>query len=98
MKRIVVAAALLLFAGSALAEDAKALFGQKCAVCHGKGGKGDSPMGQKLGVTDLTQTKLKHEEIEKVISEGRGKMTAYKGKLTDAQISELAKFIEAGLK
>jgi cytochrome c6 len=98
MKRIVVAAALLLFAGSALAEDAKALFQQKCAVCHGKGGKGDTPMGQKLGIADLTQTKMKHEQIEKVISDGKGKMTGYKGKLSDAQISELAKFIEGGLK
>lgn len=97
MKRLVVALVVLGLAGAASAEDAKALFAQKCAVCHGKEGKGDSPMGQKMSVPDLAKAKLSAADAEKVIANGKGKMTAYKGKLTDAQIKELAELVH-GLK
>jgi cytochrome c6 len=95
-----IAAALALFVGlavPALAEDAPALFAQKCAVCHGKDGKG-SPAGLKLGAKDLSATKLSAEEMEKVIAGGRGKMAAYQGKLTGEQIAALARFVKDGLK
>ncbi len=96
MKRLVVALALLALAGAASAEDAKALFAQKCAACHGADGKG-SPVGQKMGAPDLTKAKLPAAEAEKIIANGKGKMAAYKGKLTDAQIKGLGAYV-AGLK
>ena len=74
------------------------MFQKKCAVCHGKDGKGTTPMGQKLGLKDLTQTTATEGEITKVITDGRGKMTPFKGKLTDAEIAAVAKFVKAGLK
>ena len=55
-------------------------------------------MAKKLGVKDLTVTKLLVAEIEKVIQNGRGKMTPWKGKLSDAEIGALAKFVAGGLK
>jgi cytochrome c6 len=98
MTRIAAALALLVgLAGTAAAQDSAALFGQKCAVCHGKDGKG-APAGLKLGAKDLSATKLSAEEIQKVIAGGRGKMAAYQGKLTDAQIADLARFVKGGLK
>jgi cytochrome c6 len=98
MTRAAAALALLLgLAGPAAAEDAGALFAQKCAVCHGKDGKG-SPAGLKLGAKDLSVTRLSAAEMEKVIGGGRGKMAAYQGKLTGEQIAELARFVKGGLK
>jgi cytochrome c6 len=97
MSRIAAALALFLLAGTAAAQDAGALFAQRCAVCHGKDGKG-APAGLKLGAKDLSATKLSAAEIEKVIAGGRGKMAAYQGKLTDAQIGDLARFVKGGLK
>jgi cytochrome c6 len=97
MKRILVALAVLALSGAASAEDAKALFAQKCAACHGKEGKADTPMAKTMGAPDLTKAKLSAADAEKIIANGKGKMVAYKGKLTDAQIKELAAFV-AGLK
>jgi cytochrome c6 len=93
------AAFALFLAGTARAEEAAAVFGQKCAACHGKDGKGHVKMGEKLGVKDLTASKLSAAEIEKVIAEGRPpKMTPYRGKISDAEIKALAAYVKGGLK
>ena len=98
-KTIVVALLAVLAAPAALAADgAAATFQAKCAACHGKDGKGQSDMAKKLGVKDLTATKLSAADIEKTIASGKGKMTPFKGKLSDAEISGLAKYVAGGLK
>jgi mono/diheme cytochrome c family protein len=97
MKRLLVAAALLATATTASA-DGKTLFGAKCAACHGADGKGQTTMGKKLGVKDLTVTKLTAAEMEALIGAGRGKMTPFAGKLTPAEIKDVATFVKGGLK
>ncbi len=97
MKRTLLALAILAFAGAARAEAAGELFQKKCSVCHGKDGKG-SPAGLKMGAKDLTVTKLSEPAIEEVVTNGRGKMPANKGKLTEPEVKELAKFVKGGLK
>ncbi len=102
MKRIaavLAAAAALSFAAPARAEDGKALFAQKCAVCHGPEGKGDSPMGKKLGVKDLTALKTTHDDVVAVLNAGKPpKMMAFKGKLTPEQIDAVATYTANGMK
>ena len=99
MKKTLAAALLsLLLAPPALAAGPADTFQAKCAACHGKDGKGQSDMAKKLGVKDLTATKLPVAEIEKVIANGKGKMTPWKGKLADAEISALARYVAGGLK
>jgi cytochrome c6 len=101
MKRIALALATLatLAAGTARADAAAAdLFQKKCAVCHGKDGKASTPMAQKLGASDLTAVKGSEADIAKVIADGKGKMTPFKGKLSDGEIQSLAKFVKAGMK
>ncbi len=98
-KMLAVALLSLMVTPAALAADgAAATFQAKCAACHGKDGKGQSDMAKKLGVKDLTVTKLPAAEVEKVIANGKGKMTPFKGKLSDAEIAGLAKYIAGGLK
>jgi cytochrome c6 len=97
MKRILFAFVALTFAGTALAADAAALFAAKCAACHGKDGKGTA-VGQKMGAHDITALKEGEAEIVAVISNGKGKMSAYKDKLSQDEIKALAKFVKAGLK
>jgi mono/diheme cytochrome c family protein len=99
MKRIlagaVFAAVVLGFSGTAMAQGAAAdMFEKKCASCHGKDGKGQTKMGEKLGIADLTKVKISAAEAEKVISEGNTekKMPAYKGKITDDEIKQLAQY------
>ena len=36
------------------AQDGPTLFKTKCAVCHGADGKGETPMGKKLNIRDLS--------------------------------------------
>ena len=98
MKLLAAALLSLLVAPATLAAGPADTFQAKCAACHGKDGKGQSDMAKKLGVKDLTATKLPVAEIEKVIANGKGKMTPWKGKLSDAEISSLAKYVGGGLK
>ena len=59
---------------SALAGDAKANYESNYAKCHGADGKGQTKMGQKLGVKDYTdakvQAELKDDAAIKAIKEG----------------------------
>jgi cytochrome c553 len=59
---------------SALAGDAKTNYESNCAKCHGADGKGQTKMGQKLGVKDYTdakvQAELKDDAAIKAIKEG----------------------------
>jgi cytochrome c6 len=100
MKKILVAAVALSLASTGLAAvDAAALYASKCAVCHGKDGAG-TPAGKKMGAPDLVAKSKKEseKEIVKVITNGEGKMTGFKGKLTPEEIDALAKYVKAGLK
>ena len=76
MKKLLVLgiAAMTVAALSARAEDAKTTYDNSCAKCHGADGKGDTKIGQKLGVKDFTdakvQAELKDDAAFKAIKEG----------------------------
>ena len=43
---------------SAAAGDVTAIWNMNCAACHGKDGKGQTMMGRKLAIKDLTDAKV----------------------------------------
>ncbi len=89
MKRIamgVLAVAVVFAAGAARADGAAAIFEKKCATCHGKDGKGQTKMGEKMGVKDLTTSTASAADFEKTVTEGKGKMPSFKGKISDEEI------------
>ena len=59
---------------SASAGDVKENWGKLCVKCHGDDGKGQTKMGQKLEIKDLTDAKLqgelKDDQAFKAIKEG----------------------------
>ena len=59
---------------SATAGDANENYDKSCAKCHGKDGKGETKMGQKLGIKDYTdpkvQAEMKDDAAAKAIKEG----------------------------
>ena len=67
-------AIITLTALTANAGDAKEIYAKSCAKCHGKDGKGDTKMGQKLGAKDYSDPKvqaaLTDEAAFKAIKEG----------------------------
>jgi cytochrome c553 len=89
---------------SARADDAKAIYEKDCAKCHGVDGKGQTKMGQKLGVKDYTdakvQAELKDEEATKAIKEGlkdkEGKVLMKPAEnLSDADVKGLVAYIRS---
>jgi cytochrome c553 len=75
MKRaLILLASLSSFAVGAYAFDASAAWGDQCAKCHGKDGKGDTKMGKKLNIKDYTDAKVQADVTDdaafKAIKEG----------------------------
>jgi cytochrome c553 len=76
MKKLILLATTFGFAAAltASAADAKENWEKQCTKCHGADGKGQTKMGQKLGLKDLSdakvQAELKDEKIFKAIKEG----------------------------
>jgi cytochrome c6 len=73
------------------AADAAADYKAKCAACHGADGS-KSMMGAKP-LNGAEVQGMSDADLTKAITDGKGKMPAYKGKLTDAQIGDLVKYI-----
>ena len=71
-------------------------FKAKCAMCHGADGSGATSMGKSMGLKDMGSAAVQgisDADLTAAITNGKGKMPAYKGKLTDAQISDLVSYI-----
>jgi mono/diheme cytochrome c family protein len=60
----------------------------KCAMCHGADGMASGPAGKAMKVPAITAPDFKAPEADliAITKSGKGKMPAYAGKLTDAQI------------
>ena len=98
MRKILFVAVALSLSGTVLAAEAAQLYSAKCQACHGKDGKG-TPVGKKMGAPDLADAKKDSDaEIVGVITNGKGKMSAFKDKLSAEEIQSLAKFVKGGLK
>jgi cytochrome c553 len=107
MKKITCLLALGL-AGAALTTfgaDAAANFSEHCAKCHGEDGKGQTKMGKKLSIADLSdakiQAKFTDDEAVKAMKEGVNKdgkqaMKPIEG-LADADMKALVGYVR-GLK
>jgi mono/diheme cytochrome c family protein len=81
--------------GPAEGEPAAALFQQNCAVCHGAGGKGVAAVHTPDFTNPAFQRSLSSQDIAGAIRNGKdnGRMPAWSGKLTDAQIDSLSTYI-----
>ena len=60
MKKLLIITTVLGFAAavSALAADANENWSKTCIKCHGAEGKGDTKIGEKLAIKDLTDAKV----------------------------------------
>jgi mono/diheme cytochrome c family protein len=91
-----VLAILLLVPTWSIAETAAETYKTACAMCHGPAGKGDTTLGQNLHAKDLTSEEVQkktNEELSTIIVKGKENMPGFEGRLTQAQINGLVKFI-----
>jgi cytochrome c551 len=90
---------ILIAAPSAFAgggSDGAAIYKTKCAMCHGPDGAGQTTMGKNLKVRALGSADVQKQTdaaLTKWIADGKGKMPAYKGKLTPLDIDAVVAFI-----
>ena len=81
------------------ADDGVALYEAKCAGCHGKDGRG-SAFGKQNGAPDFTDAKWQEThaaaELKTTVANGKGgKMPAWKGKLSAAEIEAVVARVRA---
>jgi cytochrome c6 len=68
----------------------------KCQMCHGADGLGATPAGKSMKAIPFTDPQIVSKSDADLIAattNGKGKMPAYKGKLTDAEIKGVITYI-----
>ena len=88
---IALAVAVLSFNVAARAQDASSYLA-KCQMCHGATGLADTPAGKAMGARPFNSPDTMKETdaaLTAIIKNGKGKMPAFSGKLTDAQIAAM---------
>ena len=82
----------MMFSTLSLADSGADTFKAKCAMCHGADGAGKAAMG----TTDLGGAPVQSKsdtDLTGLITNGKGKMPKYDGKLTKDQITDMVKYI-----
>ncbi len=89
---LVLAAAVCMAGAVGFAQSSgEATYKAKCQMCHGPAGTPSAGMAKAMGikpVSDPAIKKMTAEQMLAAVKGGKGKMTAFKDKLTDAQIKE----------
>ena len=78
--------------------DVDKIYKTNCVLCHSPDGSGTSPSGKALKAKDLRSDEVQKksdEDLAEVITQGKGKMTAFGKKLKPDVIKQLVTFIRA---
>ncbi|MGC2734555.1 MAG: cytochrome c, partial [Candidatus Acidiferrales bacterium] len=76
--------------------DSATVYKAKCAMCHGADGSGNTPAGKAMKARDFASPEVAGEtdaQLTEILTNGKNKMPAYKGKLTEDQIKGLVAYI-----
>lgn len=95
---LIAAAALALPALCLRADDAKAIWEKKCALCHGADGAGKAAMKTRNYTDAKVQAEMKDDEIIKAIRDGvpNSKMKkGYSDKLSEQEIKDMAALVRS---
>jgi cytochrome c6 len=94
---IVVVAVLATFPSSlAIGQAGADTYKAKCMMCHAADGQGGTPAGKAMGAIPFSSPALIKKSDADLIAattNGKGKMPAYSGKLTTAQIKDVVAYI-----
>ena len=73
----------------------KDLYIRNCARCHGADGAGQTELGQKLDVPDLTISgrRMSVKKISRIVTNGEDEMPAFGKKLSKKQIAAIAAYV-----
>jgi cytochrome c6 len=96
-KAVILIACLALASTAFAAADGAATFKAKCAMCHGPNGDASTGMAKSMGLKPLSSPdvqKMSAADLTGVVTNGKGKMPAYKGKLSDEEISAVVSYVK----
>jgi mono/diheme cytochrome c family protein len=95
ISKVVLIAILAASATAALAQGADT-YKAKCQMCHGADGAASSPAGKAMGTPPVSAfAKASEADLIAIAKNGKGKMPAYGGKLTDPQIKEAVDYLRS---
>jgi cytochrome c6 len=87
------------FRGTGLAvpqdQAGQTLFKSNCATCHSQNGT-PTAVGKSLNAPDLRSALVQNQtkaQLQQIISNGKGNMPAFKGKLSTAEVDSLTAFV-----
>lgn len=97
MRSLVVLTAVICVttAMSFAASPGEAIFKAHCQACHGATGTPNAGIAKMLGVkpaSDPSMKKLTAAQMIAAVTNGKGKMPSFKGKLSDAQIKDVVSY------
>jgi mono/diheme cytochrome c family protein len=93
--------ALFVYAVGFAQSSGEAVYKQRCQNCHGSNGLANSGIGQIMKVKPVSDPEVKKlTEVEMIAytRNGAGKMQAYRGELTDAQIKGSVDYLRSFIK
>lgn len=96
LSALVAGAWLLLPVSKLQAQSTQQTFDAKCAMCHGKDGSGNTPMGKNMKVPNLKSKAVQsksNDELAKIITNGKGIMPKYGSQLSKKEINDMVAYI-----
>jgi len=89
--------ALFAFTGCGRNERMDLVYGERCANCHGVGGRGDGTLAAALPSPppDFRETvqRKSNSQIRRIIAEGKGTMPAFDPALRPAEINDMLQMV-----
>jgi mono/diheme cytochrome c family protein len=73
----------------------------KCQMCHGASGLADSGAGKAMHVKPITDPEVQKQseaQMIEAVTNGSGKMQAFKGKLTETEIKDAVSYFRSFIK
>ena len=84
----VLAATVCLAGAMGFAESGEAIYKANCQSCHGSTGTPSAGIAKMMGVKPAAEYKTSEKEQIESVKNGKGKMKAFSGKLSDEQIKD----------
>ncbi len=99
IRSLAVLASVVCMAGSmSFAQAGAATYKAKCQMCHGANGAADTPTAKMLKVPPVSSPEMKkmsEAEMVTATTDGKGKMPAFKSKLTEPEIKDAVAYFRS---
>jgi cytochrome c6 len=95
---VALAATILMAGAVSFAQSGEATYKAKCQSCHGSAGVPNPGIAKMMGVKPVSDPSVKGMTEAQMIAataDGKAKMPAFKGKLSDTQIKESVEYFRA---